>query len=792
MPQFESNLESKGAGLDVKRILFLVLKYWYFVVLSLIISVSVAFLINRYTIKIYPVSMTILIKDEPEKDNSIIDLLYNGRGITSGKNYYNEEILLKSFPLIKKTIDSLDFNISVLKEGDIKVSEIYPIPFEIKIDSVNFWRMPGHSYQINVIDAKTFEIKDNLDKNANFQLQSFNKTFRIDGLSFEIKKPKTSLKGDNYYINFLNNDAIARSYTSKLSVSWLQKGASILKLGVSGTTPAKEARFLHQLALTYQHDDLLDKNVTATRTINFIDMQLQSITDSLDNLEKKLQRFKETNYVSGVKDEAVRYYDDLEKLTLDQSLLLIEEKYLEYLDEYLLKNKELDKLTIPATVGVNNTILNTQVQQLILLQLEKNSIIRSSNDTNPFLNEINGRIGDIKNNMVETISSLKGSLKLTLSGLEVKLRKVQNEISKLPSAEREYINLNRLYKLSENLYLILMEKKTEASITKAANTSDIAIVNPPTYGGPITPQPRKNFLLAIFFGLGIPIALVIITDLLNDKVKFKEDIEKYTTIPFMGVIGHNKKNQNLIVEAAPRSAISESFRSVRSNLNFFVSDIPNKVILITSALSGEGKTFFSNNLALILAISGKRTVLIGADMRRPKIFEDFKVRKDIGLSNFLAGDAKIEEIIQSTRFENLSIINSGTAPPNPSELLLKDHTSELIKELKNEFDYIIIDSPPIGLVTDGLILSAYADHTMYVVRQAFTPIATLKNAEELYQSGKFKSLSIVFNDISVNKYGYSYGYSYGYGYGYGNGYGSGYYADESKIKNVWWKKGNLF
>jgi capsular exopolysaccharide synthesis family protein len=789
MPQFESDLDSKGAGLDVKRILFLVLKYWYFVVFSLIISVTVAFLINRYTIKIYPVSMTILIKDEPEKDNSIIDLLYNGRGISPGKNYYNEEILLKSFPLIKKTIDSLDFNISVLKEGDIKVSEIYPIPFEIKIDSVNSQRMQGRSYQINVIDTKTFEIKNNLDENANFQIQSFNKTFRIDGFSFEIKKPKSSLKGDNYYINFLSNDAIARSYTSKLSISWLQKGASILKLGVSGTTPAKEARFLHQLALTYQHDDLLDKNVTATRTINFIDMQLQSITDSLDNLENKLQRFKEINYVSGVKEEAVRFYNELEKLTLDQSLLLIEEKYLEYLDEYLLKNKELDKLTIPATVGVNNALLNTQVQQLILLQLEKNSIIRSSNEANPFLNEINGRISDIKNNMVETISSLKGSLKLTLSGLESKLRKVQNEISKLPSAEREYINLNRLYKLSENLYLILMEKKTEASITQAANTSDIAIVNPPTYGGPITPQPRKNFLLAILFGLGIPIALVVITDLLNDKVKFKEDIEKHTTIPFMGVIGHNKKKQNLIVEAAPRSAISESFRSVRSNLNFFVSDIPNKVILITSALSGEGKTFFSNNLALILAISGKSTVLIGADMRRPKIFEDFKVRKDIGLSNFLAGDAKIGEIIQRTRFENLSIINSGTAPPNPSELLLKDHTSELIKELKKEFDYIIIDSPPIGLVTDGLILSAYADHTMYVVRQAFTPIATLKNAEELYQSGKFKSLSIVFNDISVNKYGYSYGYSYGYGYGYGNGYGSGYYADESKIKNVWWKKG---
>jgi capsular exopolysaccharide synthesis family protein len=781
-------LPEREGGIDIQRIIFLVLKYWYFIVLSLLLALTLAYLLNRYTVRIYPVSMTILIKDEPEKDNSIVDLLYNGRGFTPGKNYLNEEILLKSYPLIKKAVDSLDFSMSVWKEGDIKTTEIYPTPFTVAFDSLASNTTYGIKFKLKTIDQEYFELSE-INRVSKFKKYKYGTFIEIDGTKFKINKPKLStlVKGDIYEIRFVNNAAIAYSYTGRLNISWLQKGASILRLSVNGPTPAKEADFLLQLAKTYQRDDLAEKNESANRTIEFIDNQLQTIRDSLVTLETSLQQFKELNYVTGLKDEAVRFYDKVENLSKEKAQLLIQKKYLDYLSDYVKDRNNYDQLTVPASFNVNSEVLTAQVQQLIDLQLKKNSLLRNSTDQNPFIIEINQKITDVKKSLIETIFSLNASLNLALNSTNIEISRVEKQLSKLPKAEREYISLNRLFKLSEDLYLILMEKKAEASITQASNTSDIAIVNPPSIGGSVTPKTRQNYIFAIFLGLGIPIGLIVLIDLFNDKIKFKEDIEKYTTIPFMGVIGHNQKEQNLIVEAAPRSAISESFRSVRSNLNFFISDIPNKVILITSALSGEGKTFFSNNLALIHAFSGKKTVLIGADMRRPKILKDFDIREDIGLSDYLAGGASISEVVQTTRFENLHIINSGTVPPNPSELLLKPATKKLIDELKKVYDYVIIDSPPIGLVTDALILTSYADHTMYVVRQGFTPVATVKNIEEMHASGKFSGISIIFNDISVNKYGYSYGYSYGYGYGYGNGYGSGYYSEQESVKKPKWK-----
>ncbi|MEQ8924238.1 MAG: polysaccharide biosynthesis tyrosine autokinase, partial [Fulvivirga sp.] len=696
-------LPEREGGIDFQRIIFLILKYWYFIVLSLLMSVTIAYLLNRYTVRIYPVSMTILIKDEPEKDNSIVDLLYNGRGFTPGKNYLNEEILLKSYPLVKKAIDSLDFQISVWKEGDIKTTEIYPNPFDIIIDNKNQKQIYGARFKLKVLNKDQFEIS-RIGSTSSFSKYKFNDYVEVNGIRLKIRNPNSSaFQGDTYELRFLNNSAIASSYTGKLNVSWLQKGASIIKLSVNGPTPLKESDFLMQLAKTYQHDDLLEKNESASRTIKFIDEQLQIIRDSLVTLESSLQNFKEVNYVTGLKDEAVRFYDEMESLSKEKAELLIQQKYLDYLNDYLTERENYNELTVPASFDINNTILNEQVQQLIKLQLEKNSILRNSSKDSPFITEINQQINDLKSSLKETISSLGASLNLALNATNIEINRIEKQLAKLPKAEREYISLNRLFKLSENLYLILMEKKAEASITQASNTSDIVIVNPPSIGGPITPKTRQNYLLAILAGIGIPIGLIVLVDLLNDKIKFKEDIEKHTSIPFMGVIGHNQKDQNLIVEAAPRSAISESFRSVRSNLNFFTSDIKNKVILITSALSGEGKTFFSNNLALIHAYSGKKTILIGADMRRPKILKDFEISEEYGLSDYLAGNSSINEIIQSTRFENLDIINSGTVPPNPSELLLKPATSKLIEELKKSYEYIIIDSPPIGLVTDSLI-----------------------------------------------------------------------------------------
>lgn len=768
---------------DIRRIFFLILKYWYWIILSLVITLTIAYLINRYTVKIYPVSMTILIKDQQEQDNAISDLIYNSRGFMTGKNYHNEEILLSSYPLIRKTVENLDFHVAFFKEGEIKTSEIYPgPPIKIEIDTLNSALPHGRSFYLNIVDNNNFVVGSN-DKNNRIFQGTFGQWFDFEGIRYritKIRKDKLPSNGDQYLVVFRDYSSIARGYTGRITVRWLREGASILSLTLNGPTPNKEAVFLARLAQTYQEQDLMQKNEQATRTVHFIDDQLEIISDSLVQLELQIQRFKESNFSSGLSSEVSRYQENLEELLDDQSRLILEENYFNYLTSYLNEKSDFREITIPASVGVSHVLLNDLVKQLIDLQIQQNQLLRTSTTDNPFVTEMDNKINEIKQGILEVLSSLRRSLDVAKSELNRQISQVRGGLVALPRAEREYVNLNRLYKLSESLYLILMEKKAEASITRASNTSDVIIVNPPRIGGAITPKTSRNYLMALFLGLGLPIGLILLIDYFNDKVKFKEDIEKYTEIPLLGVIGHNKSGINLVVDKSPRAAITESFRSVRSNINFFIENKPNKTILITSSIAGEGKTFCANNLAMIFASTGKRTVLIGGDMRRPKIFKDFDISNDLGLSNCLSSDAAIEDVIQPSPYENLFIINSGTIPPNPSELLLRDKLGPMIDLLKNKFEYVIIDSPPIGLVTDAMILAKFADHAIYIVRQGYTPIGTVKNVDEMHKAGKLSNLSILFNDVTVNKYGYGYGYSYKYGYTYGYGYsnGSGYYTSE--------------
>jgi capsular exopolysaccharide synthesis family protein len=330
-----------------------------------------------------------------------------------------------------------------------------------------------------------------------------------------------------------------------------------------------------------------------------------------------------------------------------------------------------------------------------------------------------------------------------------------------------------------------MQKLSEASISEAANTSDILLVNPPMRGGVIYPVPMRNYTIAAIAGLAIPLAIFILFEIINNKVQSKEDIDKMSSIPFIGGVGHNATGNNLTVKQRPKSGVSESFRAMRSNLNYFTGNKTKQVFMVSSSISGEGKTFTTINLATVFALSGKKTLIVGADMRRPKIFEDFNRGNDVGLSTFLSGISDFKQVIQDTEIENLFLISGGPVPPNPSELLLTDRFEVFIKMAIEQFDFVIIDTPPLALVTDAFVISKFVDHTVFVLRQNYSPKAFVRSIDEYYQSGKLKKMSILLNDIykSGLGYGYGQGYAYHYGYSYGYGYGSkkkngqGYYDE---------------
>jgi capsular exopolysaccharide synthesis family protein len=339
--------------------------------------------------------------------------------------------------------------------------------------------------------------------------------------------------------------------------------------------------------------------------------------------------------------------------------------------------------------------------------------------------------------------------------------------------------------LKESLYVFLLQKRTEAGLSEASTTSDIVVVNPPMAGSPISPKVWLNYVVAGLIGLLLPIAIFVGAELLNTRIQSRDDIESYSSVPIIAGIGHNPQSNPLVIVEKPKSAMAESFRALRSNLSYFTDNKDKQIFMVTSSIPGEGKSFTTLNLASAFALAGKKTLIIGADLRKPKLYSELKLNNDRGLSQYLSSLTSLESIIQTSAIENLYFISGGAVPPNPSELLLKPAMTEMLTHLKTQFDFIILDTPPLGLVTDAFVLAPLVNHTLFVVRQDYTPRDVLQSLEEYYRTGKMSNISILFNDLRKSGLGYGYGnYGYNYGYGYSYSYGrkkrsddQSYYSD---------------
>ncbi|HCW06750.1 MAG TPA: hypothetical protein DGG95_05230 [Cytophagales bacterium] len=386
------------------------------------------------------------------------------------------------------------------------------------------------------------------------------------------------------------------------------------------------------------------------------------------------------------------------------------------------------------------------------------------------------KIEELKGYMIAAINELRVADHIKMEELNKQIAELEKQIDQLPTELKEFIAVQRSYSLLQSLHMFLLQKLSEASITKVSNISSISVVNPPMQGALISPSVTRNYVIFLFLGLSLPIGLITLLEVLNQKIQSKEDIEKITRIPFVGGIWHHKLKTNLAAVEKPKSAVAESFRAIRSNLNFFTGNQLKKVFMVSSSVSGEGKTFSTINLASVFAMSGRRTLIIGADMRKPKLYPDFNLENQRGLSGYLSQLNSFTEIVQRTSVENLDLISGGPVPPNPSELLLSGRMEALLQEALQIYDYVIIDTPPLSIVTDAFVLAKHVDHTIFVVRQNYTQRAFLQEIQGYYSTDKLKNISIVLNDISKTGLGYGYGYGYGYRYGRKKT-GDGYYTE---------------
>ena len=801
MSDLKENIESKEKDtIDIKLLIKKFSSYWYYFILSLTICIFLAWGYNQYTPKKYHIWTKIEIKDDKNTDEvmDIADIL----SFSNNANLENQKEILKSYSLAEKTIKKLNLGISYFKHGWIQTKNLYKSkPFEIILDS-NYSQIAGVDYFIKIKNEDDFElnykcknkngynvrtnqkIKNNLKINykGNHSFNEWiNKTSKEDTiLRFKIIKTddfhETVKYKKKYSFTIHSLEKLSYQYVKKIKVKPTSNESTVLEISIKGSTPYKYKDYLETLTEIYKEDELREKNQFTMYTIKYLSKDSIKTINEISILEDQLRDLKTNN--PGLETAAKEFGTLHEEQLIEREYLNKEEILIYYnsiLNYVLNSESTIDKYNpsiSPTSIGVTNQELNGLINKLMIANTTRQELERKIKPEHPEFKAIEIEINSIKNNIIENVKESIKSLESAKKQDEIQLSKIRQDIQKLPQVIQSYRRLEAGIEIfkehQKKITALLLEARTIVNSTK----EDHRQIDKARFSDkPISPNTTLIYIIGIILGISIPMIIIILRDFFNESIRSKEDINKITDIPVLGLVGHSEKANNLVVIDSPKSILSESFRSLRTNIQYLSSDKKQRIITITSSVGGEGKTFFASNLATILASAGYKTVIIGADLRKPKLSEYFKyIDNSIGLSTHLINKSTLKDIIiTSEESKNLSIISSGPIPPNPAELLNSDRMKEFLTNLKKKFEYIILDTPPIGIVTDGVITMKFSDINLYVVRHNYTKKKMLEPINEIKKMEKAKNINIIINDYKMSKAD-----SYGYGYGYG---GDGYYEE---------------
>ncbi|MCH2213908.1 MAG: polysaccharide biosynthesis tyrosine autokinase [Flavobacteriales bacterium] len=775
---------------DLKSLFFRYLKYWFWFPLSLVLALAVAKYYNWYKNPIYAVTAKLLVKDE----NVAKDQFLKQLDVESpSKNLENEIEILRSHSLLAKTLNELEFDVSYYLIGDLKVSEAYKdSPFIVDASSLNFAAY-GHFFEVFIVDSSSFEFSYSQGEEEVTKKQKFGEAFDFELGRIKVDKRENFSNQDlqnpnydkrNYRILFNTISSNQNRYLSKLSVALARSQSTILQLYLEDEVPQKGLDFLNALIKVYLENDVDLKNKAASRTAEFLDDQLEGITDDLENIEVNREKYKASKGIIDLKSESQIVLESIKELDSKGAINTTKLGLIRQLRDYVTENVDMRDLA-PAALDITDPLLVKLINKLSELQSQREYIINNATVNDPRLFSLNAEIELTRSSLLENIKNIEKGLVQQQSEIEESQNSFRNRIQRIPTTERELLEIERKFRIQESLYLFLLEKRAELAISLAATESDTRVVDAArVIPGPISPVPQRAYSIAVLLGIFVPLLIIFFIENLNDKVTDIATLKRLTNIPVVGMVRFNEYNSPLVVLEKPRSSISEEYRSIRTNLNFFDSDGSAEVVMVTSSIGTEGKTFTAMNLASIMAAAGSKVVLIGLDLRKPRIVEDFQIDNSTGCSNYLSGHAQLDDIlIPSGYTDNLFIAPSGPPPPNPSELINSDRMPRLIKELSQRFDKIVIDTPPVGLVSDGLQITEYANTTIFVVREGVTRKAHLIQANEMFEKERLMHPAIVFNAVQRKNKSYAYGGAYGYGYGYGYQTDYGNYFDEKKDAN---------
>ncbi len=788
------NHNSSSFNIDPKRLFNDLLRFWWLFVITIPISILSIIFIHRYIPPVYSASISLLLEERGEKMPQ--GNMMEGFGLTPGQqNLENQMAILTSWDIVRRTVDQLDFHLSYFISGRVKHTEAYQNPhFIVQFDSLHPQLLDVPIY-LSFINEKEFQIKVQSesatsyiykDKKSgrNFHSIDFEQNFKFDEVvtlpwaRFVVRNPRgyKQLEQELYFI-FNHPSSIAAQYKSKLRAVRSNETSSIIRVSVTGKNRGKNVTFLNKLAEVFIANNLEQKNQIATNTIHFIEDQLTVISDSLYLTGSQLSQFRTNNRIQSVSAKAEYLFSGLQEMEQQLAQHEITRRYYLYLKDYFQDGFTGAEIIAPAQYETNNSMLSESIKQIMELNSQRLSMRESfSEDLNLAYKDLEGQIQVASLTLLKTLDSQLNILDETVQRILLNKEKNEQELYQLPETERRLLGIERKFELSNEVYTFLLRKRSESQIQKASNTPDHQVLESAQNKGQVSPNVKGNRQKALLIGLLIPLAFIVIRQLLNTKVLDQEDIENVTDLPILGHILHNTKDENNVVRHYPKSVITETFRRVRTRLDFLNKDAECPVIGVTSSLPGEGKTFCAMNIASALALSGKRTAILGFDLRKPGLNKLINGKGHKGISNFLIGESTLDEIQMESQQDMLTIIPTGDIPPNPSELISSNKTKELIDYLKKDHDVIILDTPPMGIVSDPYLLARHTDTLIFLVRQNHTIKKIMEQTLKHMNDEGIENVGLLLNDVSVRK-GYGYGYRYRYNYGYGYSYGKGYYEE---------------
>lgn len=805
-PQIRKDIQKEE--FNFYEILFRYLAYWPWFIVSVIICLFGADMYLRYSTPVYSTSAKILIKEQDgysRKSSTPMSDVMELATINLTSLFDNEVEILKSRTLCKKAVSNLGLYITHSQRRkfgyDIQMYKNPPIQVYMTPEEAD--KLRGQVKIIMLYDGK--ELIANISyKNTSGELVTLEKQFSElpAALSTEVGvitfTPSPNYKPEKpaellAYIS--NPQSTASSFRSRMTVSPTSKTTTIANITVSDAVPARAVDFINQLVKVYNEDANDEKNEVAEKTAEFIEERISIISRELGSAENELATFKQRSGLTNLTSDAQISLQ--EKSRYDQQLAenATQLNLVQDLQNYLQDAKHVNDV-IPFNIGLEDANLKNIINQYNTLIIERKRLLRTSSENNPAVININSSIEAMRSNVQTSIGSVLRGLKITQNSLQREVNKYMERISDAPMQEQEFMTIQRQQEIKATLYTLLLKKREENALTLAATASNGRIIETPTSGGMIAPRKKMILLTAFILGMGLPIGIIFLIGLLKYKIEDRRDIEKLTKIPIIGEIPSysqllkNNTANNIVVHENKNNMMEETFRAIRTNL-LFMLEKDQKVILVTSSIPKEGKSFVAANLAVSLAFLGKKTLIVGMDIRKPGLNRTFGFSsRSHGITNYLRNPEEVnlyDMIMESEISPNLHILPGGSIPPNPTELVSRPVFDETIEQLKSRYDYIILDTAPIGLVTDTSIIAHVADVGIVVCRADYTPKAAYQNINNLQKDQIFSKLATIVNDINMdlrkNSYAYNYGRKYGYGYGrkYGYGYGYGYgYEEENK------------